>query len=200
MVVPECYGFKSVKWLQRVVLTNDYRANDTYHSGNNNLESPMKTFARFVSVPATAKAGEPIPITGLAQVGVSGLAKVQYWVHPKDAPLPDGEDGDPAFPRFARGDWRDAEILPPPERWGGGVPDGEAPDAPLQFDPATGKPWQWPLRYTVCHWAATLPAMKPGTYDVRCRSIDYNGIAQPMPRPFPKSGRAAIQDVTLVVE
>ena len=30
MLVPETYGFKSVKWLQRVVLTNDYRANDTY--------------------------------------------------------------------------------------------------------------------------------------------------------------------------
>src|SRR5262249_53400254 len=30
IVVPEAYGFKSVKWLQRVVLTNDYRANDTY--------------------------------------------------------------------------------------------------------------------------------------------------------------------------
>ena len=53
LVVPEAYGFKSVKWLQRVVLTNDYRANDTYHAGNNDLESPMKTFARFVQVPAT---------------------------------------------------------------------------------------------------------------------------------------------------
>ena len=30
MLVPEAYGFKSVKWLQRVVLTNDYGANDTY--------------------------------------------------------------------------------------------------------------------------------------------------------------------------
>ena len=82
MVVPEAYGFKSVKWLQRVVLTNDYRANDTYALGNNDLESPMKTFARFVQVPPTARAGEPIAITGLAQVGVSGLAKVQYWLHP----------------------------------------------------------------------------------------------------------------------
>lgn len=199
MVVPEAYGFKSVKWLQRIVLTNDYRANDTYHSGNNDLESPMKTFARFVEVPAKAKAGKPITITGLAQVGVSGLAKVQYWVHPKGAPLPGEDEDDPTFPRFARGDWRDVEILPPPERWGGGVPDGQAPDAPLQFDPATGKPWQWPLRYSVCHWTAPISGLKPGNYEVRCR-FDMNGIAQPMPRPFPKSGRAAIQDVTLVVE
>jgi DMSO/TMAO reductase YedYZ molybdopterin-dependent catalytic subunit len=198
MLVPEAYGFKSVKWLQRVVLTNDYRANDTYHAGNNDLESPMKTFARFAHVPATAKAGEPVPISGLAQVGVSGLAKVQYWVHPKGAPLPDGDD--PAFPAFAGGDWRDAAILPPPRRWGGGVPDGRAPDAPLQFDPATGQPRQWPLRYTVAHWATVLPGLAPGAYEVRCRSVDLNGIAQPLPRPFPKSGRAAIQAAPLLVE
>ena len=109
MIVPEAYGFKSVKWLQRVVLTNDYRANDTYALGNNDLESPMKTFARFVRVPPQARVGEPIAITGLAQVGVSGLARVQYWLHPQDAPLP------PDDPNFTRGAWQDAEILPPPE-------------------------------------------------------------------------------------
>src|ERR1700730_17430258 len=48
MVVPAAYGFKSVKGLQRVVLTNDWRANPTHALGNNDLESPMKTVARFV--------------------------------------------------------------------------------------------------------------------------------------------------------
>lgn len=194
MVVPEAYGFKSVKWLQRVVLTNDYRANDTYALGNNDLESPMKTFARFVDVPATAKAGKPIAITGLAQVGVSGLAKVQYSLTPEDAPA-SAEDT-----YFTRLDWRDAEILPPPELWGGGLPGDRLPSTPLQFDPATGLPRQWPLRYTVAHWSAVLRGVAPGNYELRCRTIDMNGIAQPMPRPFPKSGRAAIQQVSLIVE
>jgi DMSO/TMAO reductase YedYZ molybdopterin-dependent catalytic subunit len=193
MLVPEAYGFKSVKWLQRVVLTNDYRANDTYALANNDVDSPMKTFARFVRVPAAAKAGEPIPVTGLAQVGVSGLATVQVWLHPRDAPLP------PDDPHFARAPWRDAELLPPPERWDG-LPGGGLPEVPLQFDPATGAPRQWPLRYTVAHWAAVLPGAAPGAYDLRCRSVDLNGIAQPLPRPFPKSGRAAIQQASLVVE
>jgi DMSO/TMAO reductase YedYZ molybdopterin-dependent catalytic subunit len=193
MLVPEAYGFKSVKWLQRVVLTNDYRANDTYALGNNDVDSPMKTFARFVRVPAVVKAGEPVPVTGLAQVGVSGLAKVQVWLHPRQAPVP------PDDPHFARAPWRDAEILPPPDRWDG-LPGGRLPEVPLQFDPATGAPRQWPLRYTVAHWAAVLPGAAPGVYDVRCRSVDLNGIAQPMPRPFPKSGRAAIQQAPLVVE
>jgi DMSO/TMAO reductase YedYZ molybdopterin-dependent catalytic subunit len=192
MVVPEAYGFKSVKWLQRVVLTNDYRANDTYQSGNNDLESPMKTFARFVHVPSPTQAGVPIQITGLAQVGVSGLAKVQYWLQPDDAPPADGDA------LFSDADWRDAEILPPPADWG--LAGGPLPDAPLQFDPSTGAPRHWPLRYTIAHWAAGLPGVAPGRYTLRCRSIDMNGIAQPMPRPFPKSGRAAIQHVPLIVE
>ena len=194
MVVPEAYGFKSVKWLQRVMLTNDYRANDTYHQGNNDLESPMKTFARFVQVPPTTKAGVPITVTGLAQVGVSGLAKVQCWLHPADAPLP------PDDPHFERASWQDADLLPPPEHWGGGVPDGRLPGTPLQFDPATGAPRQWPLRYTIAHWAAVLGGVAPGRYDLRCRTIDLNGNAQPMPRPFAKSGRAEIQQASLIVE
>lgn len=97
-------------------------------------------------------------------------------------------------------DWQDAEILAPPELWGGGLPGGQLPPVPLQFDPATGLPRQWPLRYTVAHWSAVLRGLAPGTYTLRCRTVDTNGIAQPMPRPFPKSGRVAIHEVPLVVE
>ncbi|HAT18534.1 MAG TPA: hypothetical protein DCS85_00105, partial [Verrucomicrobiales bacterium] len=32
MIVPDAYGFKSVKWLKAVVLTNAPAANDTYAS------------------------------------------------------------------------------------------------------------------------------------------------------------------------
>jgi DMSO/TMAO reductase YedYZ molybdopterin-dependent catalytic subunit len=194
MVVPEAYGFKSVKWLQRVVVTNDWQANDTYALGNNDLESPMKTFARFVQVPSTVTAGNPITVTGLAQVGVSGLQRVQCWLHPVKVPLP------PDDPYFARQTWHDATILPPPDRWGGGLPDGALPDAPLQFDPASGAPRAWPLRYTVVHWSAVLPGVPAGQYALRGRTIDLNDVAQPMPRPFAKSGRAEIEQVQLVVE
>jgi DMSO/TMAO reductase YedYZ molybdopterin-dependent catalytic subunit len=192
MVVPEAYGFKSVKWLQRVLLTNHYGADDTYQLGNNDLDSPMKTFARFLDTPASAPAGRALTIRGIAQVGVSGLAKVQYWLHRRDEPLPEDD------PSFARGDWRDAEILPPPADWGGGLPPGARPAVPLQFDGPT--PRAWPLRYTVVHWAAELPGLDPGAYDLRCRSVDLNGIAQPMPRPFAKGGRSEIQTVGLEVE
>jgi hypothetical protein len=69
-----------------------------------------------------------------------------------------------------------------------------------QIDRATGAPLQWPMRYTLVHWAALLPGLAPGSYDLCCRTIDGNGIAQPMPRPFLRTGANGIQRVTLVVK
>jgi len=194
MVVPDAYGFKSVKWLTRVVLSNLFHANDTYAEWNNDIDTSLKTFARFISPPETAPAGKPIPVTGLAQVGISGLSRVQVWLHSKNEPLPSDD------PSFTKGAWRDAEILAPPDQWGGGLPDGRLPDEVGGFDPASGKPRSWPMRFTLAHWAILLPGVPAGTYDLRCRTIDGAGHHQPMPRPFRKSGRNAIQRVTVRVE
>ena len=194
MLVPEGYGNKSVKWLQRIVLTNNPQANDTYAEWNNDTESPLKTYARFLYVPEKVKAHEPVAITGVAQVGMSGLRAVQHWLARQDETLP------PDDPYFSKGDWKDAQVLPPPEHWGAALPEGKLPLIPTQFDPATGKPKTWPLRNTIVHWAALLPGVPAGRYQLRCRTIDANGIAQPMPRPFPKSGRNIIHQVPLLVK
>jgi DMSO/TMAO reductase YedYZ molybdopterin-dependent catalytic subunit len=194
MLVPDAYGFKSVKWLTRVVLSNLFHANDTYAQWNNDIDTSLKTFARFVSYPRTSPPGQPIPATGLAQVGISGLSRVQVWLHPQTAPLPSDD------PSLSRGDWKDAEILAAPERWGGDLPDGRMPQPPVGFDPATGKPDTWPMRFALAHWAILLPGVPSGAYDLRCRTIDAAGHEQPMPRPFPKSGRNAIQQVTVRVQ
>ena len=194
MVVPGAYANKSVKWLQRVVLSNDYQANDTYATWNNDTESPMKSFARFVHPPTQVRAGRKVPLTGLAQVGLNGLGKVQYAITPQDEALAKDD------PYLATLNWRDATILPPPKDWGGGLPEGKLPRAPLQFDPDTGQPKVWPLRYAIAHWAALAEAPPAGRYDLRCRAVDANGIAQPLPRPLPKSGNNAIQKLTLTVE
>src|SRR5262249_60899140 len=45
MVVPWAPGFKSLKRLQRLVLTNDHRANDTYANNNHDPETHKKTAA-----------------------------------------------------------------------------------------------------------------------------------------------------------
>ena len=193
MIVPDGYGNKSVKWLQRIILTNTLQANDTYATWNNDTESHIKTCARFIHTPKKAKAGRAMPITGLAQVGMSGLSKVQYWLAPQGESLVEND------PYFTKAQWQDADLLPPPEHWGGDLPEGKLPPIPRQFD-AAGKPLRWPIPNSIVHWAAVLKAPGPGKYDLRCRTIDANGVAQPMPRPFPKSGHNAIQKVQIVVE
>jgi len=194
MLVPDAYGFKSVKWLIRVVLTNAPFANDTYANGNNDIDSWMKTSARIVSRPAKVKVGEPVPVTGMAQVGISGLTKVQYALSPQDPPWPSDD------PWFTKADWKEAEVLPAPDRWGGGLPEGRLPEGTIGVDAASGKPQAWPMRYSIVHWGALLTNIPAGKYDLRCRSIDANGIAQPLPRPFLKAGGNAIQTLPLTVE
>jgi hypothetical protein len=194
LIVPGAYANKSVKWVNRVVLSNTYQANDTYATWNNDTESPMKSVARFLHPPVKARAGQKLPLLGFAQVGMSGLSKVQYALESQDSPA------GPDDPYLTKLPWQDAQILPPPKDWGGGLADGKLPDVPLQFDPATGQPRCWPLRYAICHWAAMVTAPAAGQYHLRCRAIDANDVAQPMPRPLPKSGNNAIQKVVLVVE
>ncbi len=194
IVVPETYGFKSVKWLTHVVLTNLFHANDTYADGNNDIDSPMKTFARTISVPKEAKAGEAIDVAGLAQVGISGLSRVQVWA------APDGEARPADDPYFTKAPWKDAEILPAPARWGAELGAERIPAAVFGFDAETGRPRRWPMPLTKAHWTGRLPGLPAGKYTLRCRTIDENGIGQPLPRPFDKSGRAGIEEKPLVVK
>lgn len=177
VVVPEAYGFKSVKWITTVTLSNLAHANDTYAAQNNDVDSPLKTFAATIRVP-NAKVGEPIPVTGYAQVGVSGLTKVQVWVSAAGKAWPADD------PYFTKAPWTDAEILDPPK---------DGPDD-------AGKPAAWPMKLTKAYWAALLPGMPAGEYTLRCRTIDGKKQAQPMPRPFKKSGRCDIEETKLTVK
>ncbi|HJZ93241.1 MAG TPA: molybdopterin-dependent oxidoreductase [Gemmataceae bacterium] len=194
VVVPEAYGFKSIKWLTRVVLTNLGYANDTYLDGNNDIDSPLKTFAATLQVPTDVKPDQPIPVTGYAQVGVSGLSKVQVWVSPAGKPWPADD------PYFAKAPWIDAHVLGPPEKWGGKLPNVAIPAGTIGFTAETGRPLSWPMKLAKAHWAALLPGLAAGDYTLRCRTIDAKGHAQPMPRPFKKSGRAEIEVVKLTVK
>jgi hypothetical protein len=68
------------------------------------------------------------------------------------------------------------------------------------MDPKTDKPLHWPMRYTIVHWAALLTGLSAGSYDLCCRTIDLNGVAQPMPRPLLRTGVTAIHSVRLGCE
>lgn len=193
IVVPEAYGFKSIKWLTTVVLSNLPHANDTYMDGNNDVDSPLKTFAATINPPTMVAANQPFPITGYAQVGVAGLTKVQVWVH---------EDG-PEWPAddryFLQAPWIDADILPFQPMVGGGLPDGRIPPGTMGFNEQTGEPSSWPMLLSHVHWARMHPGLPEGDYVLRCRTIDAKGQPQPMPRPFQKSGHAAIEQVAFKV-
>ena len=193
VVVPETYGFKSIKWLTHIVLTNLYHANDTYAEGNNDVDSWLKTFAATISVPHEVKPRQPIPVTGYAQVGLSGLSKVQVWIRSNRTEWPADDRS------FSNAPWIDAQILPPPGHWGA-LPGGKIPTDTLGFDATTGEPRAWPMRLAKVHWAAMLPGLSAGEYTLRSRTIDAKGIAQPMPRPFQKSGHSAIESVDITVK
>jgi DMSO/TMAO reductase YedYZ molybdopterin-dependent catalytic subunit len=192
MVVPGAYGSKSIKWVRRVLLTNDHKSNDSDADLNNDPENALKTRARFINEPKEIPAGEPVAITGMAQIGISGLNKVQYCVHSQEGPWPESD------PHRSKADWKEASVLPPPANWGGGLPGGKLPITG-QTDAAKGTPLSWPLRYAIVHWAAMLPGLPSGRYDLCCRTIDGNGIAQPMPRTLPRTGYNALHVVTLIV-
>ncbi len=196
MVVPWAHGFKSIKWLQRITLTNDHKANDTYADGNNDPDSYLKTAAYLDSGPEAFKTGEPIVIRGTAMVGWSGLKRVEYWLRPETGKHGQLAADDPAWQKAV---WQPCAIEPPPSSWGGALPDGVLPKDIWGFDPATGRPKDWPLRFSLAQWSVTLKDLAAGAYEFRVRSIDLNGYAQPEPRSYPKSGRNEIQYMPIMV-
>jgi DMSO/TMAO reductase YedYZ molybdopterin-dependent catalytic subunit len=196
MIVPWAHGFKSIKWLQRVTLTNDYKANDTYAQANNDPESYLKTMARMDDGPEAFPAGRPITLTGVAMVGWSGLRRVEYWLRPDAGRHGQIAEDDPAWKTAA---WKPCRIDPPPQDWGGQLPGGVLPRDVWGFDARTGRPKEWPLRFSVAPWSVTLKDLAAGAYEFRVRSVDLNGYAQPEPRPYPKSGRNEVQCKTILV-
>jgi len=199
MLVPEGYGFKSIKWLNRIVLTDDYRANDSYATEfPNDPQSPMKTLARLdVHAAEEYHRGEPITMRGVAVVGPSGLKRVEYWLRTDQ-----GTHGtlDPDDPAWATAGWKQASLLAePPRNWAEGLPDGRFPEETLLLDSETQRPKQWPLPFSWVPWSVRLENLAPGAYEFRVRALDLNGFAQPEPRPNPQSGIADVPCQTIVV-
>jgi DMSO/TMAO reductase YedYZ molybdopterin-dependent catalytic subunit len=196
MVVPWAHGFKSIKWLQRIVLTNDYRANDTYALQNNDPESYLKTAAYLGKGATSFSGGRRIEIDGTAMVGWSGLRRVEYWLRPGSGEGSPLADDDPAWRTAV---WRPCEIMPPPDDWGAILPEGTSSKEVWGFYPGTGKPRSWPLPFSMVPWTARLEGLKPGSYEFRVRTVDLNGFAQPEPRPYQKSGMNRVPCRNLVV-
>jgi DMSO/TMAO reductase YedYZ molybdopterin-dependent catalytic subunit len=196
MIVPWAHGFKSIKWLQKIVLTNDFQANDTYANDNNDPDSYLKTAAYFGDVADSFKKGETVTISGNVMVGWSGLKRVEYWIRPDQGTHGKLANDDPAW---LKADWKPCDLEPAPVDWEGQLPKNVKPKEVWGFDPKTGKPKDWPMRYSYALWSVNLKDLAPGAYEFRVRTIDLNDYAQPEPRPYPKSGRNEIQYKPIMV-
>jgi DMSO/TMAO reductase YedYZ molybdopterin-dependent catalytic subunit len=196
MIVPWAHGFKSIKWLQKIVLTNDFQANDTYANDNNDPDSYLKTAAYFGDFPESFKKGETVTVSGNAMVGWSGLKRVEYWIRPDQGTHGKLATDDPAW---QKADWKPCNLEPAPVDWESQLPKNVKPKEVWGFDPKTGKPKDWPMRFSYALWSVNLKDLPPGAYEFRVRTIDLNDYAQPEPRPYPKSGRNEIQYKPIVV-
>jgi hypothetical protein len=186
MVIPWAHGFKSIKWIQHIVVTNDYKANDTYAEQNNDPESHLKTAAYFDDLPAKIPAGQPVSLSGLVISGLSGLKHVEYSLSRQNSKPGEAAAED-------AGEWVECRLQEPPAGWSNVLPAGVTSRQVLGFDPKSGQPATWPLRYSMVSWSATLNGLAPGKYSVRARAVDLNGFAQPDPRPNQKTGMNALE-------
>jgi len=196
IVVPWSHGFKSIKWLQKITLTNDFKANDTYAKDNNDPESYLKTMARIVDMPESVRVGEAVNVSGVAVVGWPGLDRVEYWLRPET-----GNHGylAPEDPAWQAAKWQPCQIDPAPTHWGGNLPKDVMPADVWGFDPATGRPREWPLRFSLARWSVCLKDLAAGAYEFRVRTIDRNGYAQPEPRLNQQTGKNEVQSKTFLV-
>jgi len=186
MVIPWAHGFKSIKWLQRIVVTNDYKANDTYAEQNNDPESHLKTAAYLDDLPSKIPAGQGVPINGPVISGLSGLKRVEYSLSRENLKSCSPAEDD-------AGQWIECRLEEPPSDWSTVFPAGVSSRQVLGFDPQTGQPSTWPLRYSMISWSAALSGLAPGKYSVRARAVDLSGFAQPEPRPNQKAGMNALE-------
>ena len=206
MVVPHAHGFKSVKWLQHITLTNDYRTADTYATIDdigNDPASHLKTYAYIEGSDNTEPnreapgglqhdfvEGETVRLSGVAMSGRTPLERVEYWArtvpsHDDAAPLDDDA------PELLGAPWQPATLQPPPSDWAAALPDGTEPAEIFGFG-ADGQPRRWPLPMSYVGWSADLAGLAPGCYELRARTVDEAGNAQPQPRPVQKTGRNGI--------
>jgi DMSO/TMAO reductase YedYZ molybdopterin-dependent catalytic subunit len=190
LVVPWAHGFKSIKWLQHLALTNDFKANDTYADANNDPESHLKTAAYIASAPEKSPVGQAIFMNGLVLSGWSGLERVESWLHRVE---PDAKPVTYDDETYRGAKWTPCELEAPPADWTTILPADVSSKDLLGFDPKTGQPLTWPLRYSMISWSTTLKDLPPGKYEFRARAVDRNGFAQPEPRPITTTGKNAIE-------
>ena len=199
LLVPDMLGFKSIKWLDWMCVTDAREPNGWYERGKGvhlprDFKDPtLKTIARIAPVPdacghpshprlGTFPAGRPLHFRGYAISGTRGLAAVHFRVT-KACPLGRGDRIDEGLASFE-----------PPGQWGLPHP---FPPGVIHF---TGdRPSRWPLPSAWTFWQARFGPLPPGRYEFEVWAHDLEGHDQPWPDPNEHSGSAKREVVTFVV-
>jgi DMSO/TMAO reductase YedYZ molybdopterin-dependent catalytic subunit len=199
LLVPDALGFKSIKWLSWMCVTDALVPNGWYERGRGvNLphglkDTPLKTMARIASVPSACgtpthprlachPAGQPLCFRGYAVSGTRGLCAVRYRV----------DRG--VIPCAAHLCTGGLAAIEQPGNWG--LP-GPFPAGVLHC--AADRPTRWPLPFSWVYWQATFGPLSPGRYRFEVWAVDAEGHEQPLPDPSERSGSIERESVAFDV-
>ncbi len=199
LLVPEALGFKSIKWLSWICVTDARVPNGWYERGRGvhlppgQKDPTLKTMARIAPVldargrPAHPRrgdfpAGRLLGFRGYAVAGPRGLIGVRFRVAEGHGIGPEAV--------VAEGDAR----IEPPGRWGLNRP---LPPGVIHF--AGNLPSRWPLPSAWVYWQAWFGPLSPGRYRFEVWALDAEGHEQPMPDPDERSGSAKRETVAFWV-
>jgi DMSO/TMAO reductase YedYZ molybdopterin-dependent catalytic subunit len=201
MIVPFGHGFKSVKFVQQIRLTNDYRANDTYAAidegdEGNDPGSVQKTYTTvdlMRGAPAVAR-GEAIRLSGILMNGRTPARHLEYWVRGPHPTLEKGQELLDDDAELLAGPWIQFALPAPPADLQAVLPDGISAVDLFGTD-AHGVPHKFPLPFSYSSWSTDIQtqSLAVGFYEIRARAVDEAGNAQPEPRPYRKNGRNSVQ-------
>lgn len=152
IIVPDGFGYASVKWVERITVTDDESAFGTYQDTGFVDDSQSPVFGKITGPTdnLTVQAG-PVTINGFAVSGVAAIDRVEISID--------------------NGPWTEAYIASAAEV----VADSPAVAGAIQFTDAT---FSYPFRGVWVLWSFAWQAT-PGRHTIRARAIDAAGNAQP---------------------
>lgn len=200
ILVPDMLGFKSIKWLDWMCVTDASVPNGWYERNRGVIlprghkDPTLKTIARIAPVPSGCPehpthprlgrfpACQALGFRGYAVSGTRGLAGVRFQVR-EYHPVGSGAVIENRMAGFE-----------PPGHWGLDVP---FPPGVRHFSGES--PMQWPLPFGWVYWQARFGPLSPGRYVFEVWALDAEGHEQPDPDPNEHTGSARREEVVFHV-
>ncbi len=181
LIVPESWGFKSIKWISTVDATTDFSSYGTFETGpfagktivDNPGAMPLTTLLNDPPSLLAEVAGPDVALRGMALVGGTKVDAVEVQID--------------------EGDWQLATIAPFDD-----VLDSLGHDALLvRSSVQYGEDWPYPNVWAP--WSFTAMGLTPGRHRINLRSVDRTGRSNPsiVNEPYETTQHIALElDVT----